>query len=189
MNGGTISGMTKVKQLSFLQRIKLNLSLGLASVLAKPEDAVVPAVKEAKEELVLAGKKVIDKYEPKTDSIIHKYVPQNTKNVVRPKGVVRTPEVVTQHKGDSIVTEFIPLNEQSKPVNVGVSKFYLNNDGKLLQGSGSQKIIYSKDGTRTIAKIEQKPKVDGPKGKVIIPDEVAKRKGDDIGTASKKLGE
>lgn len=156
MNRGIVSG-TKVKQLSFLEKFKLWKALR-----GPIEDSAVPAVKEAKEELVLAGKKVVDKLEPSADSLI-KHVPQDTTNVVRPNGKVRIPDVVAQRKADSLDTALISLDKNTEQID-------------------SSKTITLQE---AIEKYSSKSDSIRPKGKVRIPDVVANRKNYDIGTASK----
>lgn len=100
MDGKSISGMTKVRNLSFLEKFKLWKALR-----GPIEDSAVPAVKEAKEELVLAGKKVVDKLEPSADSLILKTAEIEQKPlVVGPKGEVKIPDVVAQRKNYDIGT-------------------------------------------------------------------------------------
>ena len=61
MNGGTISGRAlNVKQLSFLQKIKLRFLLSTA-------EPIIPEVKAAQREIANAGGKVKNKLEPETD--------------------------------------------------------------------------------------------------------------------------
>lgn len=89
MNGKSISGM--FEKLSSGTKAQLEQWLKFSSLRSCSKEDIVPAVKQAKEELVLAGKKVVDKSEPKTDTFkslmdtVETIDSRDTLNVVRPK--------------------------------------------------------------------------------------------------------